>query len=116
MELPDEIALMSLFECEPELLDAAVPYFYNQAKYKFSNCNNEAFVIYISPSYNEIKVEVSKSDTNELISTLDLQDAKSIEILADRKQESKIMITSESSIIKINFKPKYKIFISQFYC
>jgi len=115
MKIPDEIALMSLFECEPEMLDKVVPFFYNEAIYKFQNTNNEQFIVSISPSYGDIKIQVIVGNTNELLSYLDLQNVESMEILSDKKYESKIMITSENSVIKINFKPKYKIFVSQFY-
>lgn len=52
-EIPDDISLISLFECEPTLLDTGVPYFCNEATYKFSNQNNEDFCVSIRPSYNE---------------------------------------------------------------
>lgn len=115
MKIPDEISLISLFECEPVLLDDGVPFCYNEATYKFSNQNKENFCISISPSYHEMKVSVALSDSNELISILDIKNIEAIEILSDKKDESKIMITSLNSIMKINFKPKYKIFVNQFY-
>lgn len=115
MKIPDELSLISLFECEPTLLDNGVPYFYNEATYKFSNQNNEDFCVSISPSYHEMKVTVTLAGSNELISVLEISNIEAIEILSDKKDESKIMITSPNSIIKINFKPKYKIFINQFY-
>lgn len=34
MKLPDEMLLISIFECEPRMLDGdKVPFFYNQATY-----------------------------------------------------------------------------------
>ena len=39
MKSPDELSLMSLLECEPEMLDKGVPFFYNEAIYKFANEN-----------------------------------------------------------------------------
>jgi len=116
LKIPDEIALMSLFECEPKMLDNVVPFYYNESIYKFSNSNYEEFSVNISPSYGDMKIQVVDKNTSELISYLDLKNIKSIEVLSDRKYESKIMITSESNIIKVNFKPKYKVFISQFDC
>ena len=112
MKIPDEIALMSLFECEPEMLDKGVPFIYNEAIYKFYNGNNEQFTISIAPSYGDIKIQVNIEGTNELLSYLDLKNVELMDIISDKKNESKIMITSENSIIKLNFKPKYKIFIS----
>lgn len=115
MQIPDEISFMSLFECEPELLDNGVPFFYNQATYRLSNQNKEDFCVSISPSYHEMKVTVTLSGSNEVISVLDINNIEAVEILSDKKDESKIMITTSNNIIKINFKPKYKIFINQFF-
>ncbi|MBU3187790.1 hypothetical protein [Clostridium estertheticum] len=113
MKLPDEIALMSLFECEPEILDKGLPFFYNEAKYKFPNGNSEQFIVSIEPSYGDMKIQANIEGTNELISYLDLKNVELLDIISDKENESKIMLTSEHSIIKINFKPRYKIFISQ---
>lgn len=115
MKIPDEVSLLSLFECEPTLLDDGVPFCYNEATYRFSNQSNEDFCISISPPYHELKVSVTLSGSNELISVLDISNIEAIEIISDKKDESKIMLTTPNSIIKINFKPKYKIFINQFY-
>ncbi len=114
MKIPDEIELISLFECEPEMLDKGVPFAYNEAVFRFSNSNNEKFIVKISPAYGDVKIEVFVSDSNELISYLEFQNIQSMDILSDKKFETKIMLTSENSIIKINFKPRYKIFINQF--
>jgi len=65
--------------------------------------------------HHTMKVSVTLSGSNELISALDISNIETMEILSDKKDESKIMITSPNSIIKINFKPKHKIFINQFY-
>jgi len=115
VRIPDEISLISLFECEPKMLDTSVSYFYNQSSYIFSNKNNEKFIVVICPSYEEIKFQVSIGDTNEIISIMEFGNVKSLEILCDKRAESKIMITTEHNIVKINFKPKFKIFINQFY-
>jgi hypothetical protein len=58
MNFPDELSLMHLLECEPEMLDKGVPFFYNEAIYKFANENNEQFLFIIAPSYGEIKIHV----------------------------------------------------------
>lgn len=115
VKVPDEISLMSLFECDPKMLDEKIPFYYNESTYRFSNNNNEEFLVAICPSYGDIKVQVTMEDTNEIISIMELGNVESIEILRDKRDESKIMITSEYSVIKINFKPKFKFFINQFY-
>lgn len=111
MKIPDRLALLSLFECEPKLLDENVPFFYNDIIYEFSNYNNERFVVSICPSYSDIKIQVYIVENNELLSTLNFKNVDSIEILADRKDESKIMIKIKNGSIKINFKPRFKVFI-----
>lgn len=50
MSIPDELSLLSLFECEPKLLDNNAPYFYNEATYEFNNYSNERFVVNVCPS------------------------------------------------------------------
>jgi hypothetical protein len=114
LKVPDEISLMSLFECDPKMVDEGISFFYNESTYRFSNSNNEEFLVVICPSYGDIKVQVTIEDTNEIISIMEFGNVESIEILCDKKNESKIMITSEHSVIKINFKPKFKLFVNQF--
>jgi len=59
MSLPDENSLLSLFECEPKLLDNNVPFFYNETTYEFDNNNHERFLVSICPAYKDIKILVS---------------------------------------------------------
>lgn len=111
MSMPDELSLLSLFECEPKLLDNNVPYFYNEAIYEFHNYSNERFVVSICPSYSDIKIQVYSVDNNELLSALDFKSVNSIEILSDKRNESKIMIKTEGGSIRIDLKPRFKIFL-----
>jgi len=111
MSLPDELSLLSLFECEPELLDENIPFIYNEATYEFSNSAEERFVLSISPSNSDIKIEVYSADRNELISFLDFKNVEGIEILLDKKEESQILIKNELGSVRINFKPRFKIFL-----
>ena len=67
MKVPDEISLMSLFECNPKLLDEGIPFFYNESTYRFSNTNNEDFLVVICPSYGDIKVQVTIRDVSLMI-------------------------------------------------
>ncbi|SET44784.1 hypothetical protein SAMN05660297_02415 [Natronincola peptidivorans] len=113
MKIPDEIKWLSLFQAEPQLLDEDVPYYYNQAKYEFTNGNHEKFIVTMTPSYSELKLEAFSSDTNELLGLLDLKNIVAIEILADRKEEKRIMITTPYWVMKIDLVPRYKIFMNQ---
>jgi hypothetical protein len=87
---PDEIDLLSLFECDPTLLDTSskdYPFYYNQATYKFSN-GEEDFVVTLSPSYGEVKIQVTNRSTNRLFSILELTRVEKFEIVSDKKDHS----------------------------
>ena len=112
MSMPNEISLLSLFECEPKLLDNNIPYFYNEATYVFCNCVGERFVVIICPSYSDIKIQVFSYDNNETLSLLDFKSVNGVEILSDKKDESKISIKAEYGFVEISFKPRFKIFLN----
>lgn len=112
MSIPDELSLLSLFECEPKLCNNKVPYFYNEAIYEFNNSASERFVVSICPSYSDIKIQVYSADNNELLSLLDFKCVDGIEILSDKKEESKIAIKTEGGLVKVNFKPRFKVFLN----
>ncbi|MBC2727238.1 hypothetical protein [Desulfosporosinus sp.] len=111
MSLPDENSLLSLFECEPKLLDSNVPFFYNEATYEFYNNNHERFLVSICPAYKDIKILVFSVHSNELLQSLNLKSVKAIEIVADRRDESKLMISFEGGSIIVNFKPRFKVLV-----
>ena len=111
MDFPDEMSLLSLFECEPQLLDNIVPFYYNTATYKFYNMCNEKFIINISPSYSDIKIQVYNFD-NLLISSLDFERVSSVIILSDKKNESSILIKTECASIEVHFKPRFRIILN----
>jgi hypothetical protein len=111
MNIPDELSLLSLFECEPKLLDSNVPYFYNEATYKFSNYASERFIVSICPSYSDIKIQVYSTNNDELLSLLDFKCVDGMEILSDKREKSKIKIKYEGGSVEIYFKPRFKIFL-----
>ncbi|MBB6326659.1 hypothetical protein FHS59_002287 [Algoriphagus iocasae] len=108
MKYPDEVDFMSFFECEPMSLDSDdVPFFYNESTYHYINAKNQSFTVKICPSYGELKFFV-KSDSLEL-SNIQLNSVSTLSILSDRKEEKRLMITSENYIIKITLKPELQI-------
>lgn len=111
MSIPDEFSLLSLFECEPKFLGNNIPHFYNEAIYEFNNSANERFIVSICPSYSDIRIQVYSTDNNELLSFLDFKCVDGIEILSDKMEESKIAIKTERGLVKINFKPRFKVFL-----
>ncbi|MDA1675639.1 hypothetical protein [Bacillus cereus group sp. TH152-1LC] len=108
---PSEIDLLSLFETEPTLLDTSDPFYYNEATYRFSN-GDEDFVVILSPSYGEVKIKVTKRDSNRLLSLLDLKQVEKFEITTNKKDHSSILLTvineDSQQMIEIDFKPYFK--------
>jgi len=103
-----------LFECEPTLLDTTskdLPFYYNEATYRFSN-GEEDFIVKLSPSYGEVKIQVTQRISNRLLSILDLKRVKKFEITADKKERASILLTvineDSQQSIEIEFKPYFK--------
>lgn len=115
--LPDEYELLALFECEPSLRDSQtkdLPFYYNEATYRFSN-REESFLVIIEPAYGEIKIQVNQKSTTKLISRLDLKRVNTFEIIRDTKNFSSILLTMESDgnlqTVEIEFKPNFKLIL-----
>lgn len=111
---PEENDYLSLFECEPTLLDNTskdLPFYYNKATYRFSN-GEEDFIVTLSPSYGEVKIQVTQRASNRLLSLLDLKRVDKFEITADRKDHSRVLLTvvneDTQQMIEIDFKPYFK--------
>lgn len=112
MLIPEDYELLSLFECEPKMLDDNnnIPFYYNEATYNFSSCK-EKFHIVLSPACNEFYLSVSDLDTNKQILSLTLNRVDKLEILSDKKDHSKIGLTVQHQdyiqFIEIEFKPRF---------
>lgn len=111
---PDEIELLSLFETESLLLDSKskdLPFYYNEATYRFSN-GKEDFIVKLSPSYGEVKIQVNESSSNRLLSLLDMKRVTKLEITADKKEQASVLIKIDNQesqqTIEIDFKPHFK--------
>jgi hypothetical protein len=111
---PEENDFLSLFECEPTLLDSTsknLPFYYNKATYRFSN-GEEDFIVTLSPSYGEVKIQVTQRASNRLLSLLDLKRVDKFEITADKKDHSSVLLTvvneDSQQMIEIDFKPYFK--------
>ena len=117
MDIPSEIDLLSIFECEPELLDSSkdLPFYFNKAIYRFYN-GIENFKVILSPSYKEFMLEVKNIQTNEPITYLQLIEVESLEILQDKKDKSRILLMVRQNeevlqTIQIEFKPRFQFII-----
>ncbi|ETI69378.1 hypothetical protein [Neobacillus vireti] len=111
---PEENDYLSLFECEPTLLDNTskdLPFYNNKATYRFSN-EEEDFIVTLSPSYGEVKIQVTQRASKRLLSLLDLKRVDKFEITADKKDHSSVLLTvvneDTQQMIEIDFKPYFK--------
>ncbi len=111
---PDEIDFLSLFECEPTFLDTIskdYPFYYNEATYRFSN-GEEDFIVTLSPSYGEVKIQVTNRASNRLLSLLDLKRVEKFDIISDKINHSSVLLTvineDSQQMIEIDFKPLFK--------
>ena len=111
---PAENDFLSLFESEPILLDTTtkdLPFYYNEATYRFS-IGQEDFVITFSPSYGEVKIQVSMQSSNRLVSLLDLKRIGKLEIITDRRERASVQLTiineDSQQMIEIVFKPYFQ--------
>ncbi len=118
---PEENDLLSLFDCEPTLLDSTskdLPFYYNNAKYQFSN-GEENFIVTLSPSYGEVKIQVTQHVSNRLLSFLDLKRVDKFEITADKKDHSSVLLTvvneDSQQTIEIDFKPYFKQIFKEYF-
>ncbi|VDG97015.1 Uncharacterised protein [Lysinibacillus sphaericus] len=116
---PEENDFLSLFECEPSLLDSTsknLPFYYNEATYRFSN-GEEAFIVTLSPSYGEVKIQVSQRSSNRFLSLLDLKRVDKFEITVDKKDHSGVLLTvvneDSQQMIEVDFKPYFKQIIKE---
>ena len=118
---PEENDFLSLFECEPTLFDNTakdLPFYYNKSTYQFSN-GEEDFIVSISPSYGEVKIQVTQKTSSILLSLLDLKRVAKFEITADKKDIASVLLTvvneETQQKIEIDFKPKYKLIFREHY-
>ncbi|WML58098.1 hypothetical protein [Neobacillus sp. PS2-9] len=116
---PEENDFLSLFECEPTLLDNTskdLPFYYNKATYRFSN-GEEDFIVTLSPSYGEVKIQVNQRATKRLLSLLDLKRVDKFEITADKKDHSSVLLTvvneDTQQMIEFEFKPYFKLIFKE---
>ncbi|WP_256816837.1 hypothetical protein [Cytobacillus sp. Bac17] len=116
---PEENDFLSLFESEPMLYDStsnSLPFYYNEATYKFSN-GEEAFIVKLSPSNGEVKIQVTQLSSNRLLSLLNLKRVEKFEITADKKDRAGVLLTvvneDSQQTIEIDFKPYFKLILKE---
>ena len=108
MKYPEEVDIMSFFECEPTFLDSEeVPFFYNESTYSYINENSQSFTVTLCPSYSEVTFIIK--DADKVISHIKLNSVDDLSILSDKREEKRLMITSENFILKMSLKPHYHL-------
>ncbi|XRG77940.1 hypothetical protein V5E38_19280 [Rossellomorea sp. GAMAL-10_SWC] len=118
-DFPEENDFLSMFECEPKLFDSNtkdLPFYYNQATYQFSN-EEEDFVVTVSPSHGEVKIQVTQPNSDRLLSLLELKRVEKFEITADKRDFSSVLLTvineDSQQTIEIDFKPRFKLIFKE---
>ena len=115
---PNENDFLSLFECEPTLFDPTLKdFFYNVATYHFTN-GEEDFNVTLSPSYGEVKIQVTQKDSNKLITLLDLKRVEKFEITCDKQEQSSVLLWIQNDFtqtLEVDFKPKFKLIFKEHY-
>ncbi|MFP8782925.1 hypothetical protein [Planococcus plakortidis] len=117
-DFPSEMQLLSLFECEPELSEDTeeIPNYYKEAVYRYTN-REEDFVVAISPALEEVRIQVSKSDSGRMVSLLNLKRISNFKIIADQKDHSSILLITESVeseiIVQVDFKPYFRQIVKE---
>ncbi|MDE0582534.1 hypothetical protein ON064_05695 [Planococcus sp. A6] len=117
-DFPTELELLSLFESEPELSDDTeeMPMYYKEAVYRCTN-GEEDFAVHISPAQGEVRIQVSKSDSERMLSLLDLKQVNKFEIIADEKDRSSILLITENEeteiVVQVDFKPYFRQIVKE---
>jgi hypothetical protein len=116
MEIPQEIDLISFFECEPELLDKkeGLPFYYNQAIYEFSTTSYK-FKILLSPSYDEFQLTAIHLERDQITNYFDLSKVYKLDILSDQIGHKRMVLTIQFrdylQTIDIEFQPYFKFIL-----
>lgn len=110
---PDATDFLSLFQCEPVLLDDEIPFLYNEAVYEFANEKSERFSVRLQPSAPDLKIEVFIE--GDRIAYLDFTGDFSMEILSTQKDSSKLRIKNSTGSAVIHFRPRFKLFLDTYF-
>ncbi|MBX9976603.1 hypothetical protein [Cytobacillus firmus] len=79
--------------------------------YRFSN-GEEDFIVKLSPSYGEVKIQITQHISNRLLSIIDLKRVSKFEITADKQERASVLLTvineDYQQSFEIDFKPYFK--------
>jgi hypothetical protein len=106
---PEDCELLSIFECDPELLDADVPWFYNTLTFRGERDGLNYF-IKISPAYGDL--EVCIGNPSRPITHLSITEVSALR-LQESQGEAVLMASfspdSGRGILAIRLRPQLSI-------
>jgi hypothetical protein len=106
---PKDWELIGLFECEPDCLDANVPWCYNQLTFKTSRNENEIICV-IAPGYEELQWEWRNN--GQKIIELNLCSVAGLDVTMENGKESLIAHFRDKFLMPLVFQLKPHINIS----
>jgi hypothetical protein len=106
---PADHELLSIFCSEPEILDADVPWFYNELTFR-GNCDGLDYLVKISPADGELEIRIGQPSNP--ITHLSVTDVTGL-LLHESHNEAVMMATfpqdSGRGILKFRLKPALSI-------
>jgi hypothetical protein len=106
---PEDFELLSIFECEPEVLDADAPWFYNTLTFRGER-DGLGYMIKLCPAYGDLEVRIG--DANQPITHLSITEVSALR-LHEGHGDAVLMasFSSESGrgILKIRLRPTLSI-------
>jgi hypothetical protein len=95
---PKDWELIGLFECEPDCLDADIPWFYNSLTFKTNRANDELTCI-IEPADEVLKISWQRNARK--IVDLDLHWISGLEIVMAHPNESLIVQFRDKNLLPL---------------
>jgi len=106
---PEDFELLSIFESEPEILDADAPWFYNTLTFR-GDRDGLNYMIKISPAYGDLEVRIG--DSTHTITQLSITSVSNLRI-HEGHGEAVLMASFSSDsgrgILKIRLRPHLSI-------
>lgn len=102
---PEDFELLSIFECDPELLDADVPWFYNTLTFRGER-GGMKYLIRIRPSCGDLEVRIG--DPNQPITHLAITEVSALRLHvghADAVLLASFSPDAGRGILKIRLRP-----------
>lgn len=102
----EEWQFLSIFEAEPSLLDADVPWCYNDAVYRVQQ-GSLVLSFAIAPAYRDVRILLANRGTN--VYELNAMNVVDIRYIEDGHLEQLEIVLSEQQTIRLQVKPDIRI-------